>query len=170
LAPLSAEDIEGSPDKKPNKWTARTGSEDSEESGSESESGSEEFEFSSGDEEGDQAGSSKPRKAEPVQPIIQVENPNRVSAKSMKISDMANQKTELSRREREAIQAAQAKQRYEKLHAEGKTDQAKADLTRLKAIREQREAAAAKRKEETAEKERLAKDRLATSGRSLKKN
>lgn len=50
-----------------------------------------------------------------------------------------------SRREREALEAAQAKERYRKLHEAGKTDEAKADLARLKAIREKREAEAARR-------------------------
>lgn len=50
-----------------------------------------------------------------------------------------------SRREREAAEAAAAKERYMKLHAEGKTDEAKADIARLKLIRAQREADAARR-------------------------
>lgn len=45
-----------------------------------------------------------------------------------------------SRREREAFEAAKAQAHYRKLHEEGKTDQAKADLARLAAIREKREA------------------------------
>ncbi len=53
--------------------------------------------------------------------------------------------SELSRREREAIQAQQAKERYQKLHEAGKTDEAKADLARLKLIREKREAEAARK-------------------------
>jgi hypothetical protein len=52
---------------------------------------------------------------------------------------------ELSRREREAVQAQQAKERYQKLHEAGKTDEAKADLARLKVIREKREAEAARK-------------------------
>jgi hypothetical protein len=52
---------------------------------------------------------------------------------------------ELSRREREAIAAQQAKERYQKLHEAGKTDEAKADLARLKLIREKREAEAARK-------------------------
>jgi hypothetical protein len=52
---------------------------------------------------------------------------------------------ELSRREREAIQAQQAKERYQKLHEAGKTDEAKADLARLKLIKEKREAEAARK-------------------------
>lgn len=60
-------------------------------------------------------------------------------------------KENLSRREREALQAQQAKERYQKLHAEGKTDEARADLARLKLIREQREAAAARKAAEKEE-------------------
>jgi Casein kinase substrate phosphoprotein PP28 len=52
---------------------------------------------------------------------------------------------ELSRREREAVQAQQAKEKYQKLHEAGKTDEAKADLARLKLIREKREAEAARK-------------------------
>lgn len=52
---------------------------------------------------------------------------------------------ELSRREREAVQAQQARERYQKLHEAGKTDEAKADLARLKVIREKREAEAARK-------------------------
>ncbi|KAK3898197.1 casein kinase substrate phosphoprotein PP28-domain-containing protein [Staphylotrichum tortipilum] len=57
-----------------------------------------------------------------------------------------------SRREREAMEAAAAKERYRKLHEAGKTDEAKADLARLKLIREKREAEAARKQ---AEKEEL---------------
>jgi hypothetical protein len=56
---------------------------------------------------------------------------------------------ELSRREREAVQAQQAKERYQKLHEAGKTDEAKADLARLKLIREKREAEAARKQVST---------------------
>ncbi|KAL9083706.1 MAG: hypothetical protein Q9159_005606 [Coniocarpon cinnabarinum] len=59
--------------------------------------------------------------------------------------------TQLSRREREALQAQQAKERYQKLHAEGKTDEARADLERLKLVREERERAAERKREEAAE-------------------
>lgn len=56
-----------------------------------------------------------------------------------------NLKTPGNRKEREALEAQAAKERYMKLQAEGKTDQAKADLARLKLIREQREAEALRR-------------------------
>ncbi|KAK5107226.1 hypothetical protein LTR62_001634 [Meristemomyces frigidus] len=51
-------------------------------------------------------------------------------------------KSTLSRREREALEAQQKKERYQKLHAEGKTEEARADLERLKLVRQQREEAA----------------------------
>lgn len=50
-----------------------------------------------------------------------------------------------NRKEREAVAAEAAKERYLKLQAEGKTDQAKADLARLKLIREQRAAESERR-------------------------
>ena len=49
---------------------------------------------------------------------------------------------------REELQKQQAKERYDKLHMEGKTDEARADLARLALIRKQREEAAKKREEE----------------------
>lgn len=50
-----------------------------------------------------------------------------------------------TRREREALEAAAAKEKHMRLTAQGKTDQSKADLERLKAIREQRALDAARR-------------------------
>ncbi|KAL2163402.1 hypothetical protein VTH06DRAFT_5459 [Thermothelomyces fergusii] len=58
-----------------------------------------------------------------------------------------------NRREREAMEAAAAKERYRKLHEAGKTEQAKEDLARLKIIRERREAEAARKQAEREEKE-----------------
>ena len=54
----------------------------------------------------------------------------------------------LSRREREEVEKQKAKEHYQKLHAQGKTDEARADLARLAIIRQQREEAAKKRAEE----------------------
>lgn len=51
----------------------------------------------------------------------------------------------MSRKERESMEAAQAKERYRKLHEAGKTDEAKADMARLKLIREKREAEGARK-------------------------
>ena len=69
--------------------------------------------------------------------------------------------SQLSRREREAIQAQQARERYLKLHAEGKTDEARADLARLAIIREQREAERARKQAEKEEKDEQARERAA---------
>ncbi|KAI0287880.1 casein kinase substrate phosphoprotein PP28-domain-containing protein [Russula brevipes] len=77
-------------------------------------------------------------------------NPNHVT-KKLNISDLGAPR-ELTRREREQKEKHEAKDRYWKLHAQGKTDQAKADLSRLAKIRAEREAAAAKRKAEAEEK------------------
>ena len=54
----------------------------------------------------------------------------------------------MSRREREEIEKQRAKAHYQKLHAAGKTEEARADLARLAIIRKQREEAAKKREEE----------------------
>ncbi|TDG40166.1 hypothetical protein AWZ03_013411 [Drosophila navojoa] len=99
-----------------------------------------------------------------VAALIEIENPNRVTKKAtqklsqIKIDDgpssatgsgsSSSHKPELSRREREQIEKQKARQRYEKLHAAGKTTEAKADLARLALIRQQREEAAAKREAE----------------------
>lgn len=52
----------------------------------------------------------------------------------------------LNRKEREAVEAAAAKERYWKLQEQGKTDQAKADMARLTIIRQEREEKAKQRK------------------------
>ncbi|KAF4640336.1 hypothetical protein TGRH88_042610 [Toxoplasma gondii] len=49
---------------------------------------------------------------------------------------------ELSRREREELERQRRQRIYEKLHAEGKTAEAKADLARLAEVRRRREEAA----------------------------
>lgn len=66
-----------------------------------------------------------------------------------------------NRKEREALEAAAAKERYMKLQAQGKTDEAKADLARLKVIREQRAAEAARRQAEKEEREAQEKEKRA---------
>jgi len=74
----------------------------------------------------------------------------------------------LSRREREALHAQQAKERYQKLHAEGKTDEARADLARLRLIKEEREAAAARKAAEKEEREEREKENQAKNEREAK--
>lgn len=57
------------------------------------------------------------------------------------------------------MQAQQARERYQKLHAEGKTDEAKSDLARLAVIREQREAERQRKLAEKEEKDEQARER-----------
>ncbi|KAM0552008.1 hypothetical protein ACHAPJ_008118 [Fusarium lateritium] len=66
-----------------------------------------------------------------------------------------------SRREREALEAAAAKEKHMRLTAQGKTDESKADLERLKAIREQRALDAARRQAEKEEREEQEKAKKA---------
>ncbi|PNY24400.1 Uncharacterized protein TCAP_05666 [Tolypocladium capitatum] len=77
------------------------------------------------------------------------------------VDGVKNIKAPASRREREAVEAAAAKERYMKLQAQGKTDEAKADLARLKLIREQRAAESARRQAEKEEREEQEKARRA---------
>jgi len=90
-------------------------------------------------------------------------NPNRVAPKNLKAADLTAPR-ELSRREREEKEKKEAQERYWKLHAAGKTDQAKADLGRLAAIRKEREAAALKRKAEQEAKAAELEAKKAASG------
>ena len=85
---------------------------------------------------------------------MKVSNPN----------DPVNARAGPSRREREAMEAQAAKERYWKLQMAGKTDQAKADLARLAKIRAEREAAAAARKAEMEEKKQAAEKKAAEKG------
>ncbi|KAF4979574.1 hypothetical protein FZEAL_4244 [Fusarium zealandicum] len=66
-----------------------------------------------------------------------------------------------TRRERETMEAAAAKERHMRLAAQGKTDESKADLARLEAIREQRALDAARRQAEREEREALEKTKKA---------
>ncbi|XP_057682549.1 pdgfa associated protein 1a [Corythoichthys intestinalis] len=110
--------------------------------GVEKESGSESEEESSSEEE------SESKKRSGVEGLIEISNPNRISQKSKKVTELdVDAPRELSRREREEIEKQKSKERYMKLHLEGKTEQARADLARLAIIKKQREEAAKKRDE-----------------------
>lgn len=86
--------------------------------------------------------------------MIEIENPNRVHKKSaekvtkVNVSAASSSKPELSRREREELEKQKAQANYQKLHAEGKTEQARADLARLAIIKQHRAEAAARREAE----------------------
>uniref|UniRef100_A0A3Q0SXE7 Pdgfa associated protein 1a n=1 Tax=Amphilophus citrinellus TaxID=61819 RepID=A0A3Q0SXE7_AMPCI len=106
--------------------------------GAEKGSSSESEEESSSDDESERSG---------VEGLIEIENPNRVSQKNKKVAEVdVSAPRELSRREEE-IEKQKSKERYMKLHLEGKTEQARADLARLAIIKKQREEAAKKRDE-----------------------
>ncbi|TGO51191.1 hypothetical protein BOTNAR_0365g00080 [Botryotinia narcissicola] len=64
---------------------------------------------------------------------------------------------ELSRKERESLEAQKKKEAWQKLHLAGKTDEAQADLARLKKIREERKLAADRKAAE--EEERMEQDK-----------
>uniref|UniRef100_A0A6M2DJQ2 Putative casein kinase substrate phosphoprotein pp28 n=1 Tax=Xenopsylla cheopis TaxID=163159 RepID=A0A6M2DJQ2_XENCH len=96
-----------------------------------------------------------------VSGLIEVENPNRVQKKTKKLSTLNetltdSSKPQLSRREREEVEKQKAQAHYQKLHSEGKTDQARSDLARLAIIKQQREEAAKRRELEKKEKEEAA--------------
>ena len=97
--------------------------------------------------------------------LIEIENPNRVHKKAVQKVSALNIETasatssggsksgngpkpELSRREREEIDKQKAQAAYQKLHSQGKTEQAKADLARLAIIKQQRQEAADRREKE----------------------
>ncbi|KAH7882040.1 casein kinase substrate phosphoprotein PP28-domain-containing protein [Phlebopus sp. FC_14] len=94
-------------------------------------------------------------------------NPNHVE-KKLNISDLGAPR-ELTRKEREAKEKQEAKDRYWKLHVAGKTAEAKSDLARLQKIRAEREAAQAKRKAEAEAKaaEVEAKKKAAANGKRI---
>ncbi|CAH0723389.1 unnamed protein product, partial [Brenthis ino] len=139
------------------KWRKEHGDVSSSEEDSEgNKSGSDNSDDSDSDED-------HPTKAKGVSGLIEVENPNRVVKKNKKLSNLnaigEAEKPQLSRREREEIERQRAAAAYQKAHAEGKTDQARADLARLAIIRQQREEAAKRREAEKKAKEETTKKR-----------
>lgn len=145
------------------------------------EEGSDEENDKSSDEDDDGIGFSKPkpkkeessseesessededRKPKGAEGLIEIENPNRVKKTQKKVTaldnaDSGSSKPQLSRREREEVEKQKAKAHYQKLHAAGKTEEARADLARLAIIKKQREEAAKKRDEDKKAKEEAAK-------------
>ena len=77
--------------------------------------------------------------------------------------------SQLSRREREAIEAQQERERYMRLHAEGKTEEARSDLARLAIVREQREADRARKEAEKEERAEREKERAEIRERKMTK-
>ncbi|GAB6026150.1 heat- and acid-stable phosphoprotein [Chamberlinius hualienensis] len=149
-------------------WRQRRGedSDDSEEEDASKDS-------SSSDSESSPSGDEASGKAKGVEGMIEVENPNRVITKTKKISQLdtaIEAKPELSRKEREEIEKQRARDNYLKMHAAGKTDDARADLARLAIIKQQRELAAKKRDEEIKAREVAAKTKADSLNKALGKN
>lgn len=128
-----------------------SGEEDQEDAGSNDSEGSEEESESEDEKKGGAHG------------LIEIENPNRIQKKQvLKVANLDIESVasgsasstaaaapkapvELSRREREEIEKQKKQANYQKLHAQGKTEQARADLARLAIIKQQREEAALQR-------------------------
>ncbi|PSN57191.1 hypothetical protein C0J52_01485 [Blattella germanica] len=113
-------------------------------------------------------------KAKGVENLIHVENPNRVQKKVKKLATLnesvkVNAKPELSRREREELDRQRAQANYQRLHAEGKTEEARADLARLAIIKQQRAEAAKRREEEKKLKEAAKQTKTAQVQKALGK-
>lgn len=103
-------------------------------------------------------------------------NPNHTASSRKQLEKTDEEETkpkkdlsQLSRREREALEAQQERERYMKLHAEGKTEEARSDLARLALIREQRESERARKQAEKEEKEAVAREKAAAREALLSK-
>lgn len=152
--------VEAEKARKQKEWRAKKGIESDEEEGEEGE-GKEEPKAvepgqlpsdASGEEE-DEEEDAEDNKPKGVAHLIEIENPNRAKQKTKKVTSIsvdgaASAEPTLSRKEREELEKQQAKERYQKMHIAGKTEEARADLARLALIRKQREDAAKKRDEE----------------------
>jgi len=128
------------------------------------------FESSSSSSESESEDENAKKKG--VAGMIEVENPNRVKQRMKKASELdtktgTSDKPQLSRREREELEKQKAKAHYQKMHAQGKTDEARADLARLAIIRKQREEAAAKRVADQKSKEDASKAKLEATNKAL---
>jgi len=142
-------------------WKQRKNVEDEDDEKESGDDSEEESSESSSGEEGEGA----EEKKKGVEGLIEIENPNRAVQKSKKTATEeggepeVEKVPELSRREREEIQKQKARAHHEKMHAAGKTEQARADLARLAIIRKQREEQARKKAEE----KRLADEKAAVA-------
>ncbi|OIW26478.1 hypothetical protein CONLIGDRAFT_683455 [Coniochaeta ligniaria NRRL 30616] len=112
-------------------------------------SGSEE---ESSDDEADMPANPNHSKAARSQTKVVQQTSAAVDEATDKVKKLAVSGT-MNRKERESAEAAEAKERYRKLHEAGKTDEAKADLARLRLIREKREQEAARKQAEKEERE-----------------
>lgn len=111
------------------------------------------------EEESEEEVEEKVQKAKGVTDLIDFEgvgNVNKTKVSNMKAKDLklgaeGAPKPELSRREREELDKRAAKAAYDRKHAKGETDEAKADLARLAEVRKRRQVAAEAKKAEAEE-------------------
>merc|ERR1719389_1371144 len=89
---------------------------------------------------------------------MEVANPNHAPRKE------PEEGMEMTRKQREELERQQRQRRYQELHKQGKTDEAKADLARLEEVKKRREEAAKKRQEEEAAAKEAEAERLASKG------
>lgn len=148
----SAEELEEERKKQELKKRNRKPDEESEDE-SESEEEASDKSGSENSDSDEESSEDENAKAKGPSGLIDIENPNRVQKKAQKVKNLTApptkvEKPELSRREREELEKQRAQANYQKLHAEGKTEQARADLARLAIIKQARAEAAAKRDQE----------------------
>uniref|UniRef100_A0A1B6D866 Casein kinase substrate phosphoprotein PP28 domain-containing protein n=1 Tax=Clastoptera arizonana TaxID=38151 RepID=A0A1B6D866_9HEMI len=160
-------------EEKERQWRAERGEETSSEEEDEGDKKKDKS-GSSSSSESDSESSEDDAKAKGVQSLIQIENPNRVQKKVKKLSTLNETvhqggKPELSRREREELEKQRATLHYQKLHAEGKTEEARADLARLAIIKQQRAEAAKRREEEKKAKDEAKQNKTAQTQKALGK-
>lgn len=138
------------------KWRKKGEDDESEEESEEESADEKSAEEGGGSDEEEESSEDEHGKAKGVQGLIEIENPNRVKKKSAQkvtqideaVASGSVAKPELSRREREELEKQRAQANYQRLHAEGKTEQARADLARLAIIKQHRAEAAARREAE----------------------
>ncbi|XP_068235230.1 28 kDa heat- and acid-stable phosphoprotein-like [Palaemon carinicauda] len=159
-------------EEKEKQWRKTQGETDSEEEAEaeEGKSSASSGESESEEEEEDQ----KETKPKGVSALIETENPNRIVTKAKKVTQISTTasgagKPQLSRREREEIEKQRATAHYRKMHAEGKTEEARADLARLAIIKQQREEAAKKREDERIAREEAAAAKREQTAKALNK-
>ncbi|XP_035229570.1 28 kDa heat- and acid-stable phosphoprotein-like [Stegodyphus dumicola] len=151
---------------KERQWRQQRGELSSDEESDESKGSS----SSSEEEEESDTEEEKQAKAKGVQHLIEIENPNRVVKKEKKVEELKlDENAQLSRREREELEKQRAKMHYQKMHAAGKTNEAKADLARLAIIKKQREEAAKRREEEIKAKQEAEKAKATLTKKALGK-
>jgi len=184
LKPLDKNELERDPD--PNNWRERGGDDDDSDEDSDEEESSEEDESDIEDKtpdlviggqdnedkfssrQADVEGMRKSKRAAAAAAAAAADegNLNRAQKSNISASELGTKDPrEMTRKEKEAMDKQQAKARYWKLHEQGKTEQAQADLKRLALIRKEREEKAKVRQAELEDKQQQQAAKSQTQGR-----